>query len=130
MQDHTKLLVWQRARALTVAVHEAAVAFPPSSVPGLRAQLMRATMSISANVAEGAATSSRREFARYVEIAAGSASEAEHHITIAIDLGALGAPVGERLTERIVEVRRMLYGLRRALLERDEEERRSRPNGS
>ena len=60
MQDHTKLLVWQRARSLVVTVHEAALAFPPSTVPGLRAQVMRATMSISANIAEGAAKSSSR----------------------------------------------------------------------
>jgi len=128
MQDHTKLLVWQRARALVVNTHEAASTFPSGTVPGLRAQLMRATMSISANIAEGAAKSSRRDFARYLEIAAGSASEAEHHMTIAGDLGVIGSPVAGRLIDRIIEVRRMLYGLRRALLARDGEARSERPS--
>jgi four helix bundle protein len=81
---------------------------------------MRAVMSISACVAEGAATSSRREFARYVDMAAASASETEHHLTVALDLGVLGQPVVAGLTARTVEVRRMLFGLRRALLSADD----------
>lgn len=128
MQDHTKLTVWHRARSLVVSVHEAALTLPPSAVPGLRAQLMRATMSISANIAEGAAKSSRREFARYLEIAAGSASEAEHHVLIAADLGVIGPAVGDRLRDRIIEVRRMLFGLRRALLAREAEEKTEPPS--
>jgi four helix bundle protein len=117
MQDYTKLLVWQRARTLTVLVHEAVLAFPPRSAPGLRAQTMRAAMSIGATIAEGAAKASRREFARYLEMAAGSAGEVQHHVIAAGDLGLIGAPVAARLLERVIEVRRMLYGLRRVVLE-------------
>ena len=80
---------------------------------------MRAVMSISANIAEGATKSSRREFARFVEIAAGSASETEHHLTIAVDLGVIGDPVAAHLVSGTIEVRRMLFGLRRALLSRE-----------
>ena len=119
MQDHTKLTVWHRSRALAVQIHEVAREFPPKAAPGLRTQLMRAVMSISANIAEGATKSSRREFARFVEIAAGSASETEHHLTIALDLGVIGDPVAARLVSRTIEVRRMLFGLRRALLSRE-----------
>jgi four helix bundle protein len=122
MQDYTKLLVWQQARALTVSVHEATLGFPPRSAPGLRAQTMRATMSIGASIAEGAAKASQREFARYLEIAAGSAGEVQHHLTVAGDLGVIGAPVAARLSERVIEIRRMLFGLRRAVLESEEGE--------
>src|SRR5688500_4901924 len=116
MQDYTKLTVWQRARSLTVAVHEAAQGLKPHAAPGLRAQLMRASMSIAANVAEGAARDSRIDFARFVSIAIASTSEVEHHLRVCSDLGLVDGLVVDRLSERSVEIRRMLFGLRRALL--------------
>ena len=83
---------------------------------------MRAVMSISANVAEGAGRSSRPDFARFVDIAAASTSEVEHHLIVAGDLGVIEPPVLARLRADVVMVRRMLFGLRRALLAREAEE--------
>lgn len=122
MQDYSKLLVWQRARSLTVAVHEATRYVRPQTAPGLRGQLMRATMSISATVAEGAGRETRTDFARFITMAISSASEVEHHLTVCTDLGLVDPVIVERLAERTVEVRRMLFGLRRALLEADSDD--------
>ena len=116
MQDYTKLLVWQRARSLTVSVHELSRAFPLGIAPGLRSQLLRATMSIATNVAEGAARDSRADFARFVSIAAASSSEVEHHLNVASDLGLIDGAIVAQMVARVVEIRRMLCGLRRALL--------------
>lgn len=127
MQDYTKLAVWHRARSLTVSINEVARAFAPAMAPGLRAQLMRSTMSIAANIAEGAARSSRTDFARFVTIAAGSTSETEHHLTVACDLGLIEPGIAARLSDRVVEVRRMLFGLRRALLAADDDMRTPEP---
>jgi four helix bundle protein len=77
---------------------------------------MRATMSIGATIAEGAGRDSRPDFARFISMAAASASEAEHHLIVASDLGLVEPRISERLVGRIIEVRRMLFGLRRALL--------------
>src|SRR5258708_3285585 len=116
MQDYTKLEVWQKARALTVAVHEHTRRFRPGVAPGLRAQLMRAAMSISANIAEGAGRDSRTDFARFLGIAAGSSSEVEHHLIVAGDLGLVDPAAAAEIVTRVVQVRRMLFGLHRALL--------------
>jgi four helix bundle protein len=116
MQDYTRLLVWQKARSLNVSMGEVARSLPPRLAPGLRAQLIRATMSIGANIAEGASRESRPDFARFIAMAAASASEAEHHLIVASDLGLIEEGISLRLTTRIIEVRRMLFGLRRALL--------------
>lgn len=123
MQDYTKLLVWERARALTVSMDEVCRSFDRQAAPGLRAQLMRATMSISANVAEGAGRESRTEFARFVTIAIGSTSEVIHHLVVAEDLALLDRIVAARLIDRATELRRMLFGLRRALLAKESEAR-------
>lgn len=55
-------------------------------------------------------------------MAISSASEVEHHLTVCTDLGLVDSIIVERLAERTVEVRRMLFGLRRALLEADSDE--------
>jgi four helix bundle protein len=124
MQDYTRLIVWQRARSLTVAVHEASRAIRPQAAPGLRSRLVRATMSISATVAEGAGRQTRVDFARFVSMAISSASEVEHHLGVCVHLGLIDTTITERLVARCIEVRRMLFGLRRALLAAEQDERR------
>ena len=121
MQDYTKLLVWQRARSLTVAVQEATRSIHPRAAPGLRAQLLRAAMSIGATIAEGAGRESRPDFARFVTMAISSTSEVEHHLTVCTDLGLVEESIVARLTDRCQEIRKMLYGLRRAILKADED---------
>jgi hypothetical protein len=49
-------------------------------------------------------------------MAMASSSEAEHHLGVYSDLGLLERSIGERLMGRCAELRRMLFGLRRALL--------------
>ena len=99
-----------------MAANEISQSFKPALAPGLRSQLMRAVMSISTNVAEGAGRDSRIDFARFVTIAIASANEVEHHLTVALDLGLVDRTIGRRIVGRCIEVRRMLFGLRRALL--------------
>ena len=115
VQDYTKLAVWHRARALTVAVNEATRLKPSRGAPGLRAQLLRAAMSVGANIAEGASRESRPDFARFVGIAIGSVCEVEHHLTVCLDLGVLDQSAVQPLLAQLRELRRMLFGLRRAL---------------
>jgi four helix bundle protein len=117
MQDFKSLMVWQRARSLSVAVHEATRSIRGGEAPGLRTQLRRAAMSISATIAEGAGRHTRADFARFISMAIASASEVEHHLMQSDDLGVMDRIAVAKLIERVVEVRRMLYGLRRALLE-------------
>jgi four helix bundle protein len=88
---------------------------------------MRATMSISATIAEGAGRDSRPDFARFVTMAIASASEVEHHLRTASDLGVIGEAAHNMALDRCIEVRRMLFGLRRALLEAHANEQPTHP---
>ena len=91
MHNYRKLVVWSRARALGGDAYRlcAAVSSPPAKV--VTAQLRRSALSISANIAEGCGKRSCAETIRYLEIAAGSAAETQHHLTIAADLAILPA---------------------------------------
>ncbi len=78
-------------------------------------QLRRAVISIPSNVAEGAARESRREFARFIGIALSSAAEAQYQLRLARDLGLLSTPRHDALADELLQIRRMLGALLRAL---------------
>jgi len=53
MQNFRNLVVWQAARTLAKNVYTSTVNYPKSEMFGLRAQMRRAVVSISSNIAEG-----------------------------------------------------------------------------
>ena len=110
-----KLLVWQKAHQLTLEVYRTTRSFPEDEKYGLTAQMRRCAVSIGANVAEGSARKSDRDFARFVQIAFGSASELEQHLLLAVDLEYLSRDHHTKLDANVNEVKRMLIGLSRRL---------------
>jgi len=118
MHDFRRLLVWQRARELFVAVDRLTKTFPRSDRGVLASQLRRSALSIAANIAEGCGKNSLRETLRFLEVAAGSVTETENHLLLATDLGYIHQKTSDALIEQIVAIRRMLFRLRKNLAER------------
>lgn len=108
MRPFRDLQVWHKAYALTLAVYQASSSFPRDEVYGLTAQVRRAAVSVPANIAEGCGRDSTAELARFMRIAAGSASELECEILLARDLGYVTAEHYSELDAAITEVKRML----------------------
>ena len=75
-----------------------------------RRQILRAAVSIGANIAEGCGREGDRELRRFCRMALGSASELEYYLLLARDLGFLPLPAYEPLAMQAVEVKRMLAG--------------------
>lgn len=113
MQDIRKLRVWQEARVLGQSVFAMTKPISDRDYPGLVSQLRRSATSVGANIAEGAAHVSSREFARYLQHALASAAEVEHHITVASDLGAISEWDAAVLAEDARRLQRMLVLLHR-----------------
>jgi len=111
MQDFRKLNVWRKSHQLTLAVYKASKCFPADERYGLTSQARRSAASIPANIAEGCGRSASGDFARFLEIASGSASELEYHLLLAHDLDHLDAAVHERLSTDVKEVKQMLSSL-------------------
>jgi four helix bundle protein len=111
MHDFRRLQVWQRSRELAVAVDGVTRNFPRSDRGVVSSQLRRAALSIPANIAEGCGKSSRRDTIRFLQIASGSAKEAESHLLVAADLGYLPPKAREALLADIASIQRMLIGL-------------------
>src|SRR3970282_777337 len=93
MRDFKQLQVWQKAHRFVLEVYRHTKSFPADERYGLVAQVRRASVSIASNIAEGAGREGERELARYLSMAAGSASEAEDQLLLAHDLGDLGGEV-------------------------------------
>lgn len=111
MQDYRKLQVWSKAHALAVLVHRLSSEIPRQENAGLIGQIRRAALSVPANIAEGGSRESRKDFAKFIQIAIASASELEYHLQFASEADQL--PVGSfpDVHPRIIEVRKMLFGL-------------------
>jgi four helix bundle protein len=115
VQDFRNLKVWEKAHALTLDIYKASKSFPRDEVYGLTSQMRRASVSIGANIAEGACRRGDADFARFLQIAVGSASEVEYHLLLARDLTLLTPADYQRLSEEAIEVKRMLASLMQKL---------------
>jgi four helix bundle protein len=111
MQDFRDLKVWHKAHAVTLDVYAVTEAFPAAERYGLTSQMRRAAASVPSNIAEGCVRSSDPDFARFLHVALGSASELEYFALLARDLKMLPAIDYERLLVNIQEVKRMLTAL-------------------
>jgi four helix bundle protein len=74
----------------------------------LRAKSVVLALPFPANVAEGCGRNSDAEFARFLQIAMGSASELDYHLLLARDLKFISMKDYEPLATELSEVRRML----------------------
>ncbi|HEX2369949.1 MAG TPA: four helix bundle protein [Acidimicrobiia bacterium] len=115
MHNYRRLEVWRRARSVTTDVYRVTATFPKTELFGLTAQMRHAGISIGANLAEGSGRASDQDFARFISMAIGSASELEAETILAGDLGMTDDDTAVALGRSIDEVRRMLNALRRSL---------------
>src|SRR5258708_30189040 len=110
MRDFRELKVWERAQALTLAVYKETACFPKEEMYGLTRQIRRAAVSIGANISEGCGKNTRPDFARFLQIALGSASELEYELLLARDLSYLDMEHHDELANQVIETKRMLTG--------------------
>lgn len=113
--------VWQDAVDYASKVYKITAEMPWFEKKGICDQLQRAVVSISSNIAEGAAKPSDVEFAHYLDTALGSAFEVETQLIISNNIGYIknenanhndnkvGAFV--ELLDGIKEIERQLNGL-------------------
>jgi four helix bundle protein len=116
MQDFRKLRVWQRAQAFAFRVEDHVLKMPHRDPAGRKGQLARAADSIPTNIAEGCGAASQRDFARYLDNAIKSTTETERHLITVGKRGWLTRAECDALVEEVVEIRRMIYALRKKVL--------------
>ena len=108
LRDFKELMVWRKAHELVLDIYRHRREFPADERFGLTTHLRKTATSIGSNIAEGCGRDSDPELARFLSMAAGSASEAEYQLRLAHDLGYVPHEAHEHLDIQVNEVKRML----------------------
>jgi four helix bundle protein len=111
MRPHEKLEAWSLAMDFVVEVYRATEMFPKEEKFGLTSQIRRAAVSIPANIAEGAARRSDKEFIHFLSNAQGSASELDTELMIAQRLGYITDGRIIELRTSLDKIGRLITGL-------------------
>jgi len=128
MRSHTKLDAWKRSTAFAVDIYRLTERFPKDERYGLTSQLRRAAVSIPANIAEGAARSSKKDYRRFLSNAQGSASEAQTELLIAYRLGYLTREEYIESFRTLDDIGKMITGLSKRLRKEIEQSDSQRTN--
>lgn len=115
IRNFKKLQIWQRSRVYVKQVYLMTNQFPNSEKFGLVSQLNRAAISIPSNIAEGCGQGTEKSLSHYLDLALGSACEVETQIYLAYDLEFIDEQKMKRLTDEIVQIRRMIIGYQKTL---------------
>jgi four helix bundle protein len=109
--NHKDLDVWKKAVDFVTGIYQVTQIFPDNEKFGLTSQLRRASVSIAANISEGAARNSDKEFIQFLYISLGSSSEVETLITISNNLKFLKNKNFEELNYSLIDLKKMIIGL-------------------
>ena len=115
MQDFRHLLVWRASHELVLRIYRLTASFPREEQFSLTAQTRRAAISVPANIAEGCGRGSNADFSRFLQIAAGSASELEYHLMLGRELRFLPESEYQATAPHVAQIKKMLSALIRKL---------------
>lgn len=111
----TKLVAWEKAHSMVLRVYKSADSFPASEQFGLTAQIKRAVLSITSNIAEGFSRQTKNDKIHFYHIALGSCTEVQNQLIAARDLGFLSKEEFKGLAELSIEAHKLLNGLIKSL---------------
>jgi four helix bundle protein len=115
MQDFRKLKVWKKAHELTLLIYKISKKFPKEEMFSLSSQIRRASSSIPSNIAEGCGRGTDKDFARFIQISMGSASELEYLILLSFDLKYIANDNFKVLIDETIDIKKMLSSLLKTL---------------
>lgn len=111
MRDFHNFIVWQRAHAFSLQIYRISKKFPKDEIFGMTSQIRRAATSIPINIAEGCGRRTDSEFAYFLDVAAGSASEVEEELLLSRDLEFINIQTFQDLDKEVKEIKAMLGSL-------------------
>ncbi|MFN6962568.1 MAG: four helix bundle protein [Pyrinomonadaceae bacterium] len=106
---------WQRARDVTRVIYVVTQRNGFERDYALRDQIRRASVSIMANIAEGFARRSDKDFAYFLNISRSSVAEVQSHLYVALDQGYVDESEFREIYAKLEETSKMIFALARHL---------------
>ncbi|KKQ35720.1 MAG: S23 ribosomal protein [Candidatus Woesebacteria bacterium GW2011_GWA1_37_7] len=113
---YKKLVLYSKSKELVLLIYELTKKFPKTELYSLVPQMRRAAISVLANIVEGYAKGSSKEYARFLTISIGSVTELEVYIDISFELGYINIKESNEANNIIFELKKLLYGSRKKVL--------------
>ena len=110
IKDFKTLKVWQKANVLEQEIGELVKGFPSYEQYRLTDQLVRASRSIGANIAEGNTQLFIKRELFHANAALGSAGEVRNHLLTAYQNGYINREQYDALDKKLIEIIKMLFG--------------------
>lgn len=111
-----KLEVWQNSRSFVKDIYIITANFPDNEKFGLITQIRRASLSISANIAEGMSRKTDKDKARFISISFGSAIEVVNFLILANDLSIIDSKDYNSLRDQLEKITNQLNSLHNKLI--------------
>lgn len=110
MKNYKELKVWKKGIEIVKMTYQLAKQIPREEKYGLISQMTRAAVSIPANIAEGSSRNSDKDYARFMQIALGSAFELQTYLIIIKEMNWTKQDDLMNIEESLEEEIEMMYG--------------------
>jgi four helix bundle protein len=115
VKSYKDLIVWKKAIEMVLEIYKIVSIFPSEERYALTSQIRRSAVSVPSNIAEGHSRQHSSEFRQFIYIALGSLAELDTQLIIAEKLQYIREEELVLITERIVELRKMLFTIGKKL---------------
>jgi four helix bundle protein len=115
-ESYRDLVVWQRAMDMVDMMYDITDALPQDERFALKSQMIRAGISVPANIAEGNRRGTRRDYAHFISVARGSLAELETYVLIMERRRYVPSEQCQQMMTTLEAIGRMLTRLRQSLL--------------
>ena len=115
MKNYSELKIWQQGIEIVKMVFKLSENLPKTEKYGMISQMTRASVSIPANIAEGSSRNSDNDYARFLQIALGSAFELQTYLILIKELEWVQPDTIEDLATLLESEIKMIHGFLKAI---------------
>jgi four helix bundle protein len=119
MQDYRKLRVWRKAHALVLRVRQVSHRIRARGYSAYKLQLTKSAESVPYNIVEACGASTPEDMARFLDHSIKSTGEGQYQLLLGRDYGVIRKEEWRLLDEECIDIRKMLCGLRKKVLNPD-----------
>ena len=111
IKTFTNLNVWKEGHSIVLNVYKLTKEFPTEENYILTPQILRSSISITSNIAEGFSREGKKEKIRFYYISLGSLTELQNQLLITRDVGYIKVEKFREIADKTIIVQKMLNAL-------------------